>query len=331
MLGLLASLWLAATPPTPTPTPTPTPAPIQDTAPETISDTGPAAGSVEGPARAPTSEDPTRPRRSKGEKLLIASGVAYGLGSAIQWTTAGATGLLGDARPGGSSGVTLGMTLGGMGMIPGVLLAGAGGQALARDSSGKDHLARPILAGGAVVTGLGGAAVAGGVMLWPTIRSQCRIGMGCNLAALHVGGAVMSVGVGMIGYGNALRLRDPEYRRLRRKAKTPLTAGSVLLGAGYLMSATAGMVVWQDDPEDALARRTRNRLLIPVVGPWIHAAGPDAPLIVAIFTGGLGAMQIGGAIALIVGAGIARGQRTRERVQVAVAPSFNGVAVFGRF
>jgi hypothetical protein len=76
-------------------------------------------------------------------------------------------------------------------------------------------------------------------------------------------------------------------------------------------------------------------MLIPVVGPWIHAAGPDAPLLVAMVTGVLGAMQIGGAIALAVGAGMAgserRRGRDRDRMQVTIAPSFDGVSIVGRF
>ena len=123
--------------------------------------------------------------------------------------------------------------------------------------------------------------------------------------------------------------------RLSRKAKTPLLAGGVMLGTGYVLSAAMGLAIWQGDPDDALARRTRNRMLIPVVGPWIHAAGPDAPLVMAVVTGGLGAAQIGGAIALAAGVGIAsaerRRHRERERVQVMLVPSFDGVSIVGRF
>ncbi|PRQ05040.1 hypothetical protein [Enhygromyxa salina] len=315
MLGLLASLWLGVAPPTTNPA------------------SDPVALTLPSPVEGPAPADATRPRRTKGSGLVIASGVTHGLGSAILWTTAGTTGLLGLARPGGTMGVTLGMTVGGMATLQGVVLAGVGGRALAKNSRGKDHLAKPMLAGGGVLAGLGGAAVLGTALMWPTIRSRCPIGIGCNLAGIQLGGAALSVGVGMVSYGDVLRRRDPEHRRLSNKAQSPLVAGTGLLGVGYILSAAVGLAIWQDQPGDALARRTRDRLLIPVVGPWIHAAGPDAPLFMAMATGGLGALQIGGALALAAGVGIAKRERRRERgrVELSVAPSFDGVTVVGRF
>lgn len=314
MLGLFLSLWLGA-------------APLAD-------------GLIEGPAQRPVIEDnstepsqpPTR-RLSKGKRLLIGSGVAYGLSSAIQWATAGGTGMLADARPGATTGVTLGMTLGGMGMAESVIIGGIGARELARDSRGQDHRAKPLIAGGVVAAGLGGGVILGSALFWPTVRARCPIGVGCSLAAIHLGGVALSVGAGMISYGNTLRQRDPNHRRLSKKAQTPVIAGSVMFGTGYLLSAALGLSMWQDDPTDALARRTRNRMLIPVVGPWIHAAGPDAQLIMAMVTGVLGALQIGGATALVAGVGIARSERRRgrERVQVTVVPSFDGVSIVGRF
>lgn len=280
--------------------------------------------------------EPARPRLGKGERLLIGSGVAYGLGAAVQWATAGATGILGDARPGATSGLTLGMNLGGLTMLQGTILGGFGARTLAHDSRGHDDLAKPLLVGGAAVTVIGGGAMLGTAMFWPTIRKQCPIGAGCGLAGVQLGGLVMSVGTGMLSYGHVLRQRDPDYRSLSKSARTPLIGGAAVLGTGYIMSAALGLAVWQGDPTDEVARRIRNRMLIPVVGPWIYAAGPDAPLPMALVTGGLGALQIGGSIALAVGAGIAGSERSRrrreqERMQVMVVPSFDGVSVVGRF
>jgi hypothetical protein len=333
MLGLLVSLWLGAAPPVASPNP-PTPDASTPALPE---GQGP---STEGPtplesAAPPQPEVPEKRRLSKGRRLLIGAGVAYGLGSAIQWATAGGTGMLGDARPGGTSAVTVGMTLGGIAMFQGLVIGGIGGRDLARDSQGRDHRAKPLLAGGAIVASLGGGAVLGSAIFWPSIRARCPIGAGCGLAGVHLGGAALSVGVGMMSYGHTLLLRDPEHRELSKKAKNTLLAGGVMLGTGYVLSAALGLSLWQDDPSDPLARRTRNRLLVPVVGPWIHAAGPDAPLFMALVTGGLGAVQIGGTIALAVGAGIATSERRRgrrrERVQITVVPSFDGVTIAGRF
>lgn len=307
MLGLFLSLWLAGEPPAMTP----------------------AADSPTASADAPS----RKRRLSKGRRLTIGAGVAFGIGSAIQWGTAGATGMLGDARPGATSAVTLGMNLGGIGMLEGLIIGTIGARELARERHGHDHRAKPMLAGGSVLAGLGGAAILGGALFWPTIRAKCPIGAGCSLAAMHLGGAALSVGTGMISYGHTLRQRDDDFRPLSKKARSPLIAGSVLLGTGYVLSAGFGLAVWQDDPADRVAIRTRNRMLIPVVGPWIHAAGPDAPLFIAMVTGVLGAVQIGGAVALAVGGGIAgvERRRTRERVQVAVVPSFDGVSIVGRF
>lgn len=325
MLSLLLALWFGA-------------------APLVVTDSLSGPDETEGPARPPVVEDspsepplpqaPTR-RRSKGKRVMIGAGVAYGLGSAIQWATAGGTGMLADARPGTSPAVVLGLSLGGIGMVEGVLLGSIGAQKLAKASRGHDHRAKPLIAGGAVLAGLGGGAILGSALFMPSIRARCPIGIGCSLAGIHLGGAALSVGAGMISYGNTLRERDPNYRRLSKKAQSPIIAGSLLLGNGYVLSAALGMSVWQQNPDDDLARRTRNRMLVPVVGPWIHAAGPDAPLLVAMVTGALGALQIGGAIALAAGVGIARGERRRwrerERVQVTVVPGLDGVSIVGRF
>lgn len=312
MLGLCFSLWLGAPPAA-----SPNPAPVAELQLET----------------APP--QPPKRRLSKGQRLLIGSGVAYGLGSAIQWATAGGTGMLADGRPGATSAVTLGMALGGFSMVEAVVLGGIGGRELARDNPGPDRRGKPLFVGGVILAGLGGGAVLGSAIFWPSIRARCPIGVGCGLAGAHLGGAALSVGTGMMTYGDTLMVRDPNHRSVSRKAKPPLIAGGVMLGIGYVMSAALGLSLWQGDPTDALARRTRNRMLIPVVGPWIHAAGPDAPLFMAVVTGGLGAVQIGGALALAVGIGIARAdrkhQRERERMQVMVVPSFDGVSIVGRF
>ena len=317
MLGLLFTLWLGAAPPAASPNPAAQPqqGALEDPA-------------LEEPEPEPAAPQPRKRRLTKGQRLLIGAGVAYGVGSAIQWATAGGTGMLAGARPGGSSAVTLGMTLGGMSMFEGLLIGGIGGRMLARDISGPHRRAKPLFVGGVIVAGLGGAGVIGSAIFWPSIRARCPIAVGCGLAGVHLGGAALSVGAGMMSYGHTLMLRDPDHHRLSRKAKTPLLAGGVMLGTGYVLSAALGLAIWQDDPDDALARRTRNRMLIPVVGPWIHAAGPDAPLFMAVVTGGLGAVQIGGAIALAAGVGIARAERSRhrererERVQVSVVGRF---------
>jgi hypothetical protein len=324
MLGLLlcsclASPWLGASPP-----------PALEQAPR--------EGPVEGPVSVEEQAQPPAQRRrklNKGQRMLIGAGVAYGVGSTIQWATVGGTGLLSGERPGGSSGVVLGLTLGGIAMTEGLALGAVSGGELARHSHGHDDRAEPMLAGGAVLTGLGAGAMIGTMMFWPSIRARCPIEVGCGLGALQLGGAAVSVGAGMMSYGHRLRRRDPEHRRLSKKAKTPLVAGGVALGTSWVLSATLGMLMWQEEPEDPGARRLRDRMLVPVVGPWIHAAGPDASVLMAMFTGGLGAVQIGGAIAMIVGGarvGIER-RRHREdrRAELMVLPSVDGIRVVGRF
>ena len=355
MLGLLASAWLVAAPPAPQPTEDPPPAielPGDDAVePEPGPDQGDAYELVAPRSweATPTIDAPeaTKKKPNKGKRLVLAASVAYGLGSAIQWTTAGASRMFVGERPGGSSGVVLGMNLGGTAMMQGVILGGIGGHELASGSDVGYARAKPMLAGGATLAALGGGAVLGTAILWPTVRASCSDTVVCSMAAMHLGGAALGVGVGMIGYGDRLRERDPSFHRLSRRARTPLIAGSVLLGAGYAMSAGVGMAVWQGDPSDDVARRTRNRMLIPVVGPWIHAAGPDAPVLMAMVTGVMGAMQIGGTLALVAGGVIAGKERRRHRssgsrgsggssragrrVQLSVAPRLDGVTLVGRF
>ncbi|MCA9684794.1 MAG: hypothetical protein KC457_21595, partial [Myxococcales bacterium] len=154
-----------------------------------------------------------------------------------------------------------------------------------------------------------------------------------GLAGLELGGAAVAMGAGMLGYGKAFRPYEDRPPSLSKKAQTPLIAGTTLLSIGYLNASMIGMYTWQANRDDPQARRTRDRLLIPVVGPWIHAAGPDADWLMAILTGGLGALQIAGAIALGVGAGLSARERRgyRRRSEVALVPSFQGVAVVGRF
>jgi hypothetical protein len=323
MHGLLLSLWLGVAPPP------------SNIVPGQERIEGPAAAPAPAPAPTPPPTPPPKRELSKGRRLLIASAITYGVGSSIQWATAGGTGMLADAHPGGTSGVTLGMTLGGMALVEGALIGGIAGRQLARERHGHDPRGKSLLVGGAVLTGLGSSAVIGTMMFWPSIRRECPIGIGCALAGVHVGGAALSIGAGMMAYGSHTWERERRHSPLSKRAQTPLIAGGTLLVSGYLMSASIGMAVWQADPDDGLARRTRNRMLIPVVGPWIHAAGPDAPLIVAVITGGLGALQIGGAIALLVGGALAGRERRRgrehERLRVHVVPSFDGVSIVGQF
>ena len=343
MTGLLLSLWLGVAPPASGPLRIDDSSDIlpgqersEDPAP-----LAPAPGSNPDPTPAPPTKP--EPRLGKGQRLVLGSGITFGVGAAVQWATAGGTGMLADAHPGGTAGVTIGMTLGGMGMVEGLVIGAIGGRQLARDRHDHDRRGKSLLVGGAVLTGLGSAAVLGTMMLWPSVRAECPIGIGCGLAGVQVGGAALTLGLGMMNYGNHTWQRERRRPPLSKRAQTPLIAGGMLLATGYVMSAGIGMAIWQGDRDDDLARRTRNRMLVPVVGPWIHAAGPDAPMIVAVITGGLGAVQIGGAIALAVGGGLAGTERRRargagrarerepSRVQVMVVPSWDGVSVVGRF
>nr|AYM53158.1 hypothetical protein [Pseudenhygromyxa salsuginis] len=292
------------------------------------------------PALPPPLTTSDRRRKNKNKNLVIGGAAVYGLGAGITWATAAGTGILGDRRPGGESGLVLGMTLGGMALLEGSILAGIGLAKL-----GKDHhsqrgdrpddrrRSRSMRAGGATLATLGAASMLGTTLLWPTIRQQCPIGVGCGLAGLELGSAAVAMGAGMIGYGKAFRPYEDRPPSLSKKAQTPLIAGTTLLSIGYLNASMIGMYTWQANRDDPQARRTRDRLLIPVVGPWIHAAGPDANWAMAILTGGLGALQIAGAIALGVGAGLSARERRsyRRRSEVALVPSFQGVAVVGRF
>ena len=323
MLGLLLSSVLALGP--------------GETAPTTEVYEGPTTPSELEPTIDPVeSTEPVEPERrlSKGETLLVVGSAMYGLGAAAHWATVGASGMLEGARPGGTSAVTLGMTLGGMFMAQGPVLAGVGGRELARASQGNDHLARPMLAGGAVITTLGAGAILGSLVFMPTIRPRCPIDLGCTLIGTQLGGAALATGVGMMSYGQRLRERQPGYARLSQRTQKALFGGAGAFGASYVISATMGLVNWQENPDSALARRFRNRMLIPVVGPWIHAAGPDAPLIIAMVTGVLGAAQIGGAVAMAVGGGMAARERKRNRERrgyVRVVPKLDGIAVVGKF
>lgn len=263
---------------------------------------------------------------------MLGGGIAYGVGAGLQWATVAGSGALTGRGPRRSEQMvpyTLGMVLGGAGEFEGVLLTGIGASTLGKDAPDDRRRSRAMRAGGGVVLGLGAAAVLGAGMLWPTIREECSIGPGCGLAGVQAGGVAMAAGAGMIGYGKAIRPSADRPRSLPKKVQKPLIFGTVALANGYFSSALIGTMVWQNNREDPVARRVRNRMLIPVVGPWIYAAGPDAPLPMAIITGGLGALQIAGAAALTVAA--VRAGTHRRRSQLTVVPNGTGLSLVGRF
>lgn len=267
--------------------------------------------------------------------MLLGAGLAQGLGAGLQWATAAGAGTLEqDARVRNSDLVlpySMGMIFGGTGQMEGLTLSLVGGKELARGREKNARLSRPLRISGGVMLGLGGAAAAGTGLMWPTIRERCSIGVGCGLAGVQAGAAVMSLGGGMLSYGAQIRPYSDRRPSLPKKVGTPLIAGTVLIANGYVSSAIVGTRVWQGDPDNARVRRVRNGMLIPIVGPWIVAAGPDAPLPFALVASGLGALQIGGTIALAIGAGRAAHDRRKRDRQVAVVPNGTGVSVVGRF
>lgn len=280
-----------------------------------------------------------RPRRRapfrKGQRLLLGAGIAYGLGAGVQWATAAGGGALDNdrARNGDSMqvGYTLGMVMGGAGQLEGVVFGAMGGRQLGRERRNTQHLSTPLRASGGVLLGLGAATAIGTGMFWPTIRERCTAGVACGLAGVQAGSAALTLGASMVAYGDAVRPADRRRDRLPKKAVTPLAVGGFFLAQGYFSASLIGMLGWQGDRDSAAARRIRNRMLIPVAGPWIVAAGPDAPLPLAIVTAGLGAMQIGGMIALGVGTARATRARRRDRLHIALAPTGTGVSISGRF
>lgn len=345
MLRLLCALWLAATP-----SPAPLDAPQLDAPVQTetvqlapigdpIQTETVQPAPIEGPALSldtsptpPVDQAQTR-RMSKGERLVLGGSLAFAIGAGAQWLTLGATGSLApNGRLDTGGGEIAGMTLGGLAMVEGGVLAGIAAGKLGRERA--DQLDRrdivSLRAGGASIATLGSLTLAGTAMLWPTIRDRCPIGSGCTFGGLHAGGALLGLGLGMVAFAEPARRRQPGFRRLPKRAKEPLTIGGALLGTSYFLTAMTGMMIWQDDPGDATNRRVRNHLLIPVVGAWIYAAGPDSPLLAAMATGVIGAVQIGGTIALAVGA--TRAGRARGRVQLSVAPRLDGgLTLVGRF
>ena len=267
--------------------------------------------------------------------MLLGAGIAQGLGAGLQWATAAGAGTLEqDARLRETDLVlpySMGMIFGGIGQLEGLTLSAVGAKELARARDNDARRSKPLRIAGGVMLGLGGAAAAGTGLMWPTIREQCSIGVGCALAGVQGGAAMMSVGAGMLSYGSGIRPASDRRPSLPKKTSTPLIAGTILVANGYVSSAIVGTRVWQADPDNARGRRIRNGMLIPIVGPWIVAAGPDAPLPFALTASGLGALQIGGTIALAIGAGRAAHHRHKRARQVTVVPNGTGVSVVGRF
>ncbi len=275
-------------------------------------------------------------RLGKGQKLVLGGALAYGIGVGLQWSTAAAAGQLGNPRPGIQrtevmTPYTVGMVFGGVGQLEGVLLTSLGSERIGKDSRGKGHLSRPLRATGAVFTSLGAGAVLGTGLMWPVIRERCPIGAGCGLAGVNGGAAVLTAGTSMLAYGHAVRPDERRRGKLPKKTQLPLIAGTVLVAEGYLSAAIIGMRMWQSNQDSAAATRVRNQMLIPAVGPWIVAAGPDAPLPLALVASGLGALQIGGGVALAIGSIRAGRHHRRSRAQVRVVPNGTGVSIVGRF
>lgn len=284
--------------------------------------------SVSSPAIA---TDTKRKKRNKGERLMIAGAITYGLGTTAVWATAGATGGFGPElarsrrRQVGPS--LAGFVLGGSAMLEGSLLVGIAATKAGRDAPKDRRRSKVLRASGGAILGVGALGLTGAAMFWPGLRRGCRAGVACAMGVVTAGSTLTTAGAGMMGWGSAIRPYEDRPQKLSKRFRTPLIAGTALLGMGYFTSVTAGMGFGREG--GAAARRVRNRSFIPVVGPWIAAAGPDAPLPTALILGGLGTMQIAGAVVLAVG-GLSLAHHQR-RVRLSLVPNRAGATLVGRF
>lgn len=292
-------------------------------------------------APGPTQDRPSKLR--KDQRMGLGAAAMGTVGLAAQWGALGGTGALSADRPrrgDPNPGMVIGLALGGVLTLDAVMFSGFAAKERGKydrgvfDEATRRRRARTAKASGGALMGLGAATMLGTGLAWPTLREACPAGIGCNVAGLHAGGLLLGGGVALLSYGNNLSpdRRRPRLSATERKARTPIYVGAGLVTYGYVMAAFTGLIPAQSDPDDARLRRIRDRMLIPIVGPWIVAAGPDAPLFFAMFTGGIGALQIGGSIAMLAG-GIRLGvqRKRRSQTEIAVLPSANGVSVVGRF
>ena len=289
------------------------------------------AAPVPAPTATPAGTDaPPKRRLGKGRGYLLGGSLAYLGGSALIWGTAHLGGAFEPDRPRGrvEAAPVVGATVGGIAMLQGVMFTGFAGRELARHAPDDARKSRAFRAGGGTLLALGGVALGGGVLMWPSLRNACAHGAACGLGLAQSGGAMLAAGSSLVAYGTRIQPWEDRPPRLDRKIQTMLAAGTGMLGIGYFSSLIVGFGIWQGAPDDPAARRTRNRMAIPVAGPWIHAAGPDAPVAVALVAGGLGALQIGGAMALAIAGGSAIHHR---RLEMKIAPQPGGLAVAGRF
>lgn len=292
-----------------------------------------AAPALEGPAApppAPLQRASETRRKPKPKRLLIAGAVTYTAGAALTWAA-----MSHDLRPGPRRqperpvARTMGLVFGGSAMFEGTLLTGLAAHAYGKSAPDDRRKSRALRAGGATLFAVGGVGLASSAVFLPRMRQTCPAGAACGLAAMQVSGAAMTAGAGMLGYGSAIRpYEDRERRRLPKRVQTPLIAGACLLGSGYFTALIMGTAIGTND--DPTRRRIRNRMYIPVAGPWIVAAGPDANFFLAATSGVVGLAQIGGAVSLGVG-GIMAGAHKRRGRRLTLLPTPTGATLVGQF
>ncbi len=314
----------------PTVTAESSPAIAVDPSPSTV----PALSPATTPSPATTQSPADRKREQRGRRSLILGGASFGVGSGLQWLALGLGGRLssGPAPRGGLGvGPSMSMAFGGMAMFEGVLVVGLGANELGRRAPKDRRRARSFRAAGWTLVGAGGAGLLTAGMLFPQMRARCPHGDACAVASLQLGAAALTAGTGLAAYGHANRPYEDRRERFPRKARGPWIAGWTMLGVGYFNSFLIGTVMWQQR-DDARGRRIRNGLYVPVVGPFIVAAGPDVRFFPAAAFGGLGLMQVGGLVAATVGGGITiHDRRKRRRADFTVVPTSNGAALVGHF
>ena len=198
--------------------------------------------------------------------MLIASGVLFGAGVALQWSATAATGRLNpDSSARAVPPYVIANVFGGAAMLEGVIFSGLGSMKLGRARPNDLRASRRMRGVGGAMTGVGLLGLLGTGLLWPQIRERCPIREGCAIAGLQASAAHLTVGTGLLAYGAAI---NPDSGpSLPKRATIPLALGATAFTVGYLNAAFIGMRTSTHHPDPAGRAATPKSDADPVRGP----------------------------------------------------------------